>query len=184
MGGYPDRAHPRCDQPGGIGLSCWRSVWSLAAALIRWPERFCRLNSSVPGDTSGCGWCADTACGHSTRVDRPDPGVHARWLFRRIVRVCWHPFLRINRGCKFRPHGHAQFVWLRDLVRAVGQRWRGRGDTPCRRRYSACGRTALARAWDGRCLDRPPAGLHARRLVGQWTRRGLVCADRPGCGRM
>jgi hypothetical protein len=56
-----------------------------------------------------------------------DRGLYARWLFRRIVRVGWHPFLRINQGCKFRPHGQAQFVWLCDLVGAIGQRWRGHG---------------------------------------------------------
>src|SRR6266540_3850800 len=39
-----------------------------------------------------------------------DRGLYARWLFRRIVRLHWHPFLRINQGCKFRPHGQTQFV--------------------------------------------------------------------------
>jgi hypothetical protein len=45
-----------------------------------------------------------------------------------IVRpLGWHPFLRINRGCTFRPAGNAQFVWLEELVGEVGGRWRGRG---------------------------------------------------------
>jgi hypothetical protein len=56
-----------------------------------------------------------------------DRGLYGRWLFRRIVRLGWHPFLRINQGCKFRPHGQAQFVWLRDLVGTSGARWRGHG---------------------------------------------------------
>jgi len=56
-----------------------------------------------------------------------DRGLYARWLFRRIVRLGWHPFLRIKTGCKFRPQGQAQFVWLRDPVGQVGQRWRGAG---------------------------------------------------------
>ena len=56
-----------------------------------------------------------------------DRGLYARWLFRRIVRLGWHPFLRINQGCKFRPHARAQFVWLRELVGSVGERWRGAG---------------------------------------------------------
>jgi hypothetical protein len=56
-----------------------------------------------------------------------DRGLYARWLFRRIVRLHWHPFLRINQGGKFRPHGQAQFVWPRDLVGTIGQRWRGHG---------------------------------------------------------
>lgn len=56
-----------------------------------------------------------------------DRGLYARWLFRRIVRLGWHPFLRINQGCTFRPADKAQFVWLRELVGTVGVRWRGRG---------------------------------------------------------
>src|SRR6266511_3533208 len=56
-----------------------------------------------------------------------DRGLYARWLFRRIVRLGWHPFLRINQGCKFRPHGQTQFVWVSELVGQIGQRWRGAG---------------------------------------------------------
>ena len=56
-----------------------------------------------------------------------DRGLYARWLFRRIVRLGWHPFLRINQGCKFRPIDQVQFVWLSDLVKQIGQRWRGAG---------------------------------------------------------
>jgi hypothetical protein len=56
-----------------------------------------------------------------------DRGLYARWLFRRIVRLGWHPFLRIKQGSSFRPAGRAQFVRLRCLVGQVGQRWRGRG---------------------------------------------------------
>src|SRR5262249_56467825 len=43
-----------------------------------------------------------------------DRGLYAGWLFRRIARLGWHPFLRINQGCKFRPAGPAHFVWLCD----------------------------------------------------------------------
>lgn len=56
-----------------------------------------------------------------------DRGLWARWLFRRIVRLGWHPMLRINQRAKFRAEGKAQFVWLSELVGEVGQRWRGRG---------------------------------------------------------
>ncbi len=35
--------------------------------------------------------------------------------------------LRINQGRNFRPRGHTQFVWVRDLVGPVGMRWRGAG---------------------------------------------------------
>jgi len=56
-----------------------------------------------------------------------DRGGYARWRFRRIVRLVWHLFLRINQGGPFRPAGQAQFVWVRDLVGPVGRCWRGRG---------------------------------------------------------
>jgi hypothetical protein len=54
-------------------------------------------------------------------------GVWARWLFLRMVRLGWHPLLRINQGAKFRPAGQARWYWLRELVGSVGQSWRGRG---------------------------------------------------------
>lgn len=50
-----------------------------------------------------------------------DRGLYARWLFRRIVRLGWHPFLRINTGAKFRPAGQAHWYWLRDLLPADGR---------------------------------------------------------------
>jgi hypothetical protein len=56
-----------------------------------------------------------------------DRGLYARWLFRRIVRLGWHPFLRINQGAKFRPAGYPRWYWLRELVAQVGERWRGPG---------------------------------------------------------
>jgi hypothetical protein len=56
-----------------------------------------------------------------------DRGLYARWLFRRIVRLGWHPFLRITQGSRFRPHGQSQVVRLSELVGQLGQRWRGTG---------------------------------------------------------
>lgn len=50
-----------------------------------------------------------------------DCGLYARWLFRRIVRLGWHPFLRINKGSTFHPAGHARFVGVYDLVGEVSQ---------------------------------------------------------------
>ena len=37
-----------------------------------------------------------------------DRGLYARWLFRRIVRLGWHPVLRINTGGTFRPAASAR----------------------------------------------------------------------------
>src|SRR3989449_4827905 len=37
-----------------------------------------------------------------------DRGLYARWLFRRIVRLGWHPLLRVNVGGTFRPAASAR----------------------------------------------------------------------------
>src|SRR4029450_6306190 len=39
-------------------------------------------------------------------------------LFRRITRLGWHPFLRINTGGTFRPHGHVRRGPLKTFVAA------------------------------------------------------------------
>jgi hypothetical protein len=56
-----------------------------------------------------------------------DRGLYARWLFRRIVRLGWHPFLRIKTGGTFRPDGHNRFQTLRTFAPAPGSSWQGRG---------------------------------------------------------
>ena len=56
-----------------------------------------------------------------------DRGLYARWLFRRITRLGWHPFLRINTGGTFRPKGHVRAVPLKMLVPEPGMTWQGTG---------------------------------------------------------
>ena len=56
-----------------------------------------------------------------------DRGLYARWLFRRITRLGWHPFLRINTGGTFRPKGHVRGVPLKTLVPELGTAWQGTG---------------------------------------------------------
>ena len=56
-----------------------------------------------------------------------DRGLYARWLFRRITRLGWHPFLRINTGGTFRPKGHVRSVSLKTLVPEPGTTWQGTG---------------------------------------------------------
>ena len=82
----------------------WRKEWLRLLRLVR---------VAIPAD-----W---------TVLVLSDRGLYARWLFGRIVRLGWHPMMRINQGCKFRPYGQGQFVWLRELVGTVGERWRGTG---------------------------------------------------------
>jgi Transposase DDE domain len=56
-----------------------------------------------------------------------DRGLYARWLFRRMTRLGWHPFLRINTGGTFRPTGQVRGVALKTLVPAPGTTWQGTG---------------------------------------------------------
>jgi hypothetical protein len=56
-----------------------------------------------------------------------DRGLSAPWLFRRIVRLGWQPFLRINTGGTCRPAGTRCFRPLPSFVPQPGTRWRGRG---------------------------------------------------------
>ena len=56
-----------------------------------------------------------------------DRGLYARWLFRRITRLGWHPFLRINTGGTFRPKGTVRGVPLKTLVPEPGTSWQGTG---------------------------------------------------------
>lgn len=54
-----------------------------------------------------------------------DRGLYARWLYQAIVRLQWHPFLRINAGGKYRlPHSS---VWqpLATLAPQAGDAWCG-----------------------------------------------------------
>src|SRR5215216_2960669 len=64
---------------------------------------------------------------HWTVIVLADRGLYAPWLFRRIVKLGWHPFLRINTGGTFRPAGTRCFRPLATFVPQVGTRWQGRG---------------------------------------------------------
>jgi hypothetical protein len=64
---------------------------------------------------------------HWTVIVLADRGLYAPWLFRRIVKLGWHPFLRINTGGTFRPAGTRCFRSLRTFVPQPGTRWQGQG---------------------------------------------------------
>ena len=115
-----------------------------------------------------------------------DRGLYARWLFRRIVRLGWHPFLRINQGCKFRPAGQAKFVWLSALCGQVGQRWRGRG-TAFSTKASQLECTVVAWWGDGHqepwyiLTDLAPEGSDAQWYgLRSWCEQGFKCIKRGG----
>ena len=56
-----------------------------------------------------------------------DRGLYARGLFRRITRLGWHPFLRINTGGTFRSPGHVRGAPLKTFVPEPGTAWPGTG---------------------------------------------------------
>jgi hypothetical protein len=63
-----------------------------------------------------------------------DRGLYACWLFQRLVRLGWHPLLRINTGGTFRPATSTHYQALREVVPqpstqcvGTGTAFRGRG---------------------------------------------------------
>jgi len=71
----------------------WRREW---LRLLR------RLGPAVPA--------------HVTVIVLADRGLYARWLYRRIVRLGWHPLLRVAAGGTFRPADQARYAPLRSLA--------------------------------------------------------------------
>ena len=115
-----------------------------------------------------------------------DRGLYARWLFRRIVRLRWHPCLRINNGGTFRPEGSPLYCPLTSLVPEVDTQWSDRGTAfKGRERQLAC--TLLAR-WDAGhkdpwliLTDLPPETSDASWYGLQaWIEQGFKVTKRAG----
>jgi hypothetical protein len=93
-------------------------AWAIVPATRKgawrphWQALFDHLHGSVPAD-----W---------TVLVLADRGLYARWLFQHIVRLGWHPFLRLNLGGNVRPAGTATFRPLATLVPRMGAQWQGR----------------------------------------------------------
>ena len=115
-----------------------------------------------------------------------DRGLYARWLFRRIVRLSWHPFLRINRGGTFRPDPQATYRPLLSFVPHPGTCWRGTGTafkSPQRRlrcTLLACWEEGYTDPWLI-LTDLPPeaseAGWYGLRA---WIEQQFKCIKRAG----
>ena len=88
-----------------------------------------------------------------------DRGLYARWLFRAIVHLGWHPLLRVNAGGLFRPQGRA--------------RWRPLAS------FAPGGHPV---ATPGHGVQDPPAGLYLVSLLGTGAGGALV-AGGPTCPR-
>lgn len=75
-----------------------------------------------------------------------DRGLYAKWLFKAIVALGWHPFLRINtNNADFKPEDGAEYLPLDRLLNGVGSSYSGRG-TMFRSREARLSCTLLA-AW-------------------------------------
>ena len=115
-----------------------------------------------------------------------DRGLYAPWLFRRIVRLGWHPFLRINLGGHFRPQGQDAFRPLRHFVPTPGTQWSGRG-TAFKTKESRLDGTLLARWEAGHhdpwliLTDLPPEAADAAWYgMRAWIEQGFKITKRAG----
>lgn len=82
----------------------WRGYW---LRLLR------QVRRAVPA-----GW---------TVVVLADRGLYAKWLFRRIRRLKWHPLLRVNKGGTFCPDGETRYRSLASFAPQYGTQWSGTG---------------------------------------------------------
>jgi hypothetical protein len=115
-----------------------------------------------------------------------DRGLYARWLFQRIVRLGWHPLLRINTGGTFRPAKRVHYQPLRKLVPQPGTQWVGVGTAfqGPRRRLNC---TLLAR-WEAGYTDpwllltdlTPRAGDACWYGLRAWIEQGFKITKRGG----
>jgi hypothetical protein len=113
-------------------------------------------------------------------------GLYARWLLRRIPRLGWHPFLRINTGGTFRPTGQVRGGPLKTLVPQPGTTWQGPGIT-CKGRPRQLHGTLLA-CWEAgytdpwwRLTDLPPETRTACWYgVRAWSEQGFKLTKRAG----
>src|SRR4051794_25206661 len=115
-----------------------------------------------------------------------DRGLYARWLFQRIVRLGWHPLLRINTGGTFRPAKSVHYQPLRELVPKPGTQWVGAGTAFVgpRRRLNC---TLLAR-WEEGYTDpwllltdlAPSAGDACWYGLRAWIEQGFKITKRAG----
>lgn len=113
-------------------------------------------------------------------------GLYARGLFQRIVRLGWHPLLRINTGGTFRPAASAHYQPLRELVPQTDTQWVGQGTAfqGPRRRLNC---TLLAR-WDAGYADpwllltdlAPSAGAACWYGLRAWIEQGFTITKRGG----
>jgi hypothetical protein len=62
-----------------------------------------------------------------TVIVMTDRALYARWLYREIQALGWHPVMRITKLSKFRARGSRRAVGVTELAPHPGCRWQGRG---------------------------------------------------------
>jgi hypothetical protein len=62
-----------------------------------------------------------------TVIVMTDRALYARWLYREIQVLGWHPVMRITKQSKFRERGSRRAVAVTELAPRPGCRWQGRG---------------------------------------------------------
>jgi hypothetical protein len=111
-------------------------------------------------------------------------GLYAPWLFRRITRLGWPPFVRLNTGGSFRPAGAATWRPLRPCAPRPGTSGRGTG-LACTRHQVVC--TVLAR-WEAGSKDpwllltdlSPAASDAGWEGLRAWLEQGVQITKRAG----
>jgi hypothetical protein len=87
-----------------------------------WEDLLETLQPGIPAE-----WCV---------IVLADRGLYAKWLYNRIVKLGWHPFLRLNQQGTFRTQSPAAFRPLAGVVNANCPNWSG---------FVTCFKTASAR---------------------------------------
>jgi Transposase DDE domain len=108
-----DRFHVLCISVvvRGVGIPV---AWKVLLGGVKepwgphWEKLLLHLKPAVP---AADGWHV---------VVLSDRGLESPSLFRFIVRLDWHPLMRVKKGGKFRPKGWHNFYELQQLVRQVG----------------------------------------------------------------
>jgi hypothetical protein len=92
-------------------------AWKVVGALEKgaWQPHWLKLLEQLTD-------CVPT---HWTVIVMSDRGLYAPWLYRQIVSLGWHPFMRINKQGHFRPRGAGPFRSLASAAPKVGSAWCG-----------------------------------------------------------
>lgn len=101
----------------GCGLPiAWKIIPAKQEGSWRpyWEGLFSTLEGAVPAD-----WKV---------IVMADRGLYAAWLFQAIVKLGWHPMLRVQEDLSFRQEGQESFSPMGERVKRRGRGWSGKGE--------------------------------------------------------